>query len=132
MKRKLGLSLSISVVFLSLTSGILASIAWYNTTNSITVDVNGSVVEEYFHTGDGSSAHPYVITRPIHFYHLVEFFQRETTLPPSNDFGTDYLYFQVGYDLDNDGDLEVYNYDDAGTYLGTSDTPSYSNTLNMA
>lgn len=132
MKRKLGLSLSISVVFLSLTSGILASIAWYNTTNSITVDVNGSVVEEYFHTGDGSSAHPYVITRPIHFYHLVEFFQRETSLPPSNDFGTDYLYFQVGYDLDNDGDLEVYNYDDAGTYLGTSDAPSYSSTLNMA
>ena len=132
MKRKLGLSLSISVVFLSLTSGVLASIAWYNTTNSVTVDVNGSVVEEYFHTGDGSSAHPYVITRPIHFYHLVEFFQRETSLPPSNDFGTDYLYFQVGYNLDGDGYLEVYNYDDAGTYLGTSDTPSYSNTLNMA
>lgn len=133
MKRKLGLSLSISVVFLSLTSGILASAAWYNVQNNLNVNISGSVVEEYFHTGTGTEADPFVITRPIHYYHLVEFFQRETNLTKFDaDFGTDYLYFQVGYDIDEDGDLEVYNYDNQGIYQGTSDSPSYSTTLNMA
>ena len=134
MKRKLTLALCSSVVFLSISSGLLASIAWFKIANSVIVGVSGSFVEEYFHCGNGSSEDPFVITRPIHYYHLVEFFQRETDLPaPINaDFGIDYLYFQVGYDLDNDGDLEVYNYDNQGLYQGDFEHPSYSETLNMA
>lgn len=119
---------------MSLVSGILASVAWFdNSLKRVDLDVNGSVVVDYFHTGSGTEQDPFVITRPIHFYHLVEFFQRKTNLTTySANFGTDYLYFQVGYDLDNDGDLEVYSYDDQGIYQGVEGSPSYSNTLNMA
>ena len=119
---------------MSLVSGILASVAWFdNSLKRVDLDVNGSVVVDYFHTGSGTEQDPFVITRPIHFYHLVEFFQRKTNLTTySANFGTDYLYFQVGYDLDKDGDLEVYSYDDQGIYQGVEGSPSYSNTLNMA
>ena len=71
----------------------------------------------------------------LHFFHLVEFFQRKTVLPTDRGdvtFGTDYLYFQVGYDFDSDGTLKVYNYDNMGRYLGTSEVTSYSKTLNMS
>ena len=133
MKRKSLIALWSIVAFAFISSGLLASIAWFeNGRNNLDVDIGGSVVEEYFHCGDGSAEHPYVITRPIHYYHLVEFFQRETSLSASSEFGTDYLYFQVGYDIDNDGDLEVYSYDDQGIYQGTSESPRYSKTLNMA
>ena len=137
-KRKLIIGLWSSVIFASLTSGLLASVAWFATANDVKVAVTGSVVEEYFHCGNGSEQDPFVITRPIHYYHLVEFFQRETILPLSQNieecphFGSDYLYFQIGYDLDNDGDLEVFSYDDQGIYQGTFESPVYSNTLNMA
>ncbi len=132
MKRKLVTALFASITFLSLVSGILASVAWFNIENNLKVGVSGSVVEEYFHCGTGTRDDPFVITRPIHFYHLVEFFQRETELPSDDVFGTDYLYFQVGYDIDGDEDLEVYNYDNQGIYQGDSENPSYSTTLNMA
>ena len=118
--------------FVFIASGLAASIAWFdNPINSISPTMTGSVVEEYFHCGDGSEGDPFVITRPIHYYHLVEFFQRKTALPIGNDetadFGSDYLYFQVGYDIDDDGDLEVYEYDDQGIPTG-----DYETTLNMA
>lgn len=134
MKRKLACALWTSITFLSLASGILASIAWFNVENNLKVGVSGSVVEEYFHSGYGTEASPFIITRPIHYYHLVEFYQRKTNLPsPYNvDFGKDYLYFQVGLDFDGDGTYEVYNYDNQGIYQGTSGSPSYSKVLNMA
>ena len=142
-KRKLITVLWSGITFTCLASGLLASIAWFASANKFDVDITGSVVEEYFHCGDGTAGPddpstpnviegPFVITRPIHYYHLVEFFQRETALDTNAEFGSDYLYFQVGYDLDGDGDLEVYNYDDQGIYQGTYETPSYSQTLNMA
>lgn len=131
-KRKLCIALGSGLIFLSVVSGAMASIAWFTVTNGFGVGITGSFVEEYFHTGDGTSANPFVITRPIHYYHLVEFFQRKTRLPGNQRFGTDYLYFQVGYDLDNDGDLEVYEYDNQGIYTGTADSPRYSSNLNMA
>ena len=142
-KRKLIIFLWSGVSFVFLASGLLASVAWFVSNNKFDVDITGSVVEEYFHCGDGTAGPddpstpnviegPFVITRPIHYYHLVEFFQRETALDTNAEFGSDYLYFQVGYDLDGDGDLEVYGYDDQGIYQGTYETPSYSQTLNMA
>ena len=133
-KRKLIIGLWSSVIFASLTSGLLASVAWFATANDVKVEVTGSVVEEYFHCGNGTEQDPFVITRPIHYYHLVEFFQRETALPLTNTphFGRDYLYFQVGYDLDDDGDLEVFSYDNQGIYEGTFESPVYSTNLNMS
>ena len=77
MKKKLVTALGASLVFLSVTSGILASIAWFAAFNSVNLEVTGSFVEEYFHTGTGTQQDPFVITRPIHYYHLVEFYQRE-------------------------------------------------------
>ena len=71
-KRKLCIALGSGLIFLSVVSGAMASIAWFTVTNGFGVGITGSFVEEYFHTGDGTSAHPFVITRPIHYYHLVE------------------------------------------------------------
>ena len=120
-----------------LSSGIFASVAWFSpSTNSFSARISGNLVEEYFHCGSGTENDPFVITRPVHYYHLTEFFQRETVLPTSNGekhFGTDYLYFQVGYPLiENDSSLYVYEYDNTGTYTGTANNPRYSKTLNLA
>lgn len=145
MKRKLITALGACLVFLSITTGILASLAWFVVRNNVDLEVTGSFVEAYFHCGTGDAEDdpetedvtegPFVITRPIHYYHLVEFFQRITHLPsPSVHFGTDYLYFQVGYNLDNNPDtLEVYDYDDQGILRTDSNgNPLTCQTLNMA
>lgn len=80
----------------------------------------GSVVKQYFHCGEGTEEDPFVITRPIHYYHLVELYQR---IP---SFSTHNYYFQLGYQLDNSGELKVYGYNDDGTWNGT-----YTKELNM-
>lgn len=135
MKRKTIIGSGIVLIGM-LVSGLAASVAWFLAgDNTFKTDVNGSVVEEYFHCGSGTEEDPFVITRPMHYYHLVEFFQRKTELPVSNEhnvnFGTDYLYFQIGYDFDENSahgpNLEVYDYDNDGTYAGTK-----SKVLNMA
>ena len=136
LRRRTKIGLWCTTIFAFVAAGLLSSIAWFDKKqNAIEADVTGSVVEEYFHCGSGTQSDPYVITRPIHYYHLVEFFQRLTDLPKTDGysrFGTDYLYFQVGYDLDGSGVRKVYNYSDTGVYLGLESTPSLSTTLNMA
>ena len=82
------------------------SLAWLALDqNTIVTNISGRLVVEYFHCGCGSEDDPFVITRPIHYYHMVEFFQRLTNLPVvvygEEDrtvvkFGTEYLYFQIG------------------------------------
>ena len=133
MKKKLAIGSSI-IVLGAIASGLAASVAWFvPEQNAFIATVDGSVVEEYFHCGTGTEADPFVITRPIHFYHLVEFFQRKTVLPISGGssvtFGTDYLYFQIGYDLDENSSngLEVYAYNNDGSWAETT-----GKTLNMA
>ena len=135
MKRKLIIGFSSCLVFMSIVSGILASVAWFAARNKVDLEVTGSFVEAYFHHGTGTADDPFIITRPIHYYHLVEFYQRQTELPsPDVDFGKDYLYFQVGYDLDgNSNTLEVYDYDDQGILKTDSNgNPLTCKTLNMA
>ena len=128
----------ISLALGMLSSGLIASVAWFEPrTNAFSARISGSVVEEYFHCGKGTQDDPFVITRPVHYYHLTEFFQRETVLNVSSTesvtFGTDYLYFQVGYPLkENDSSLYVYDYDNTGAYTGTISTPAYSKTLNLS
>ncbi|MBQ0099351.1 MAG: hypothetical protein KBS91_02250 [Firmicutes bacterium] len=95
---------------------------------------SGSFILQYFHTGDGTKNNPFVITRPIHYYHMVELYQRRPDFAKGNledkDIGQPY-YFQIGYNLDNskDGSLEVFNYDDTGAVISAN---QYSKTLNMA
>ncbi len=130
--------IALSILTLGLLgSGVIASIAWFQKgTNSFGADISGSIVEEYFHCGNGTQSDPFVITRPVHYYHLTEFFQRKTVLTVggvTSHFGTDYLYFKVGYPLvENDSSLYVYEYDNTGTYTGTPSSPRYSKTLNMS
>ena len=55
MRRKLIIALWSSVIMMSLVSGILASVAWFdNSLKRVDLDVNGSVVVDYFHTGSGT------------------------------------------------------------------------------
>lgn len=104
--------------------------------------INGGVLEEYFHCGSGTEEDPFVITRPTHYYHMVEFFQRTTALPVTSEgdeaknalFGNDYLYFQIGYLLDENspGKYYVYDYNDDGTYnIDSEGNPELSRSLNM-
>ena len=83
------------------TVGLSTATYWFvSPTNTLYTDLKGSLVQERFHSGNGSESDPFVITRPIHYYHMVEFFQRITNLPTSTSssvrFGTDYLYFKIG------------------------------------
>ena len=131
-RKKVVIGSSIAIISM-ITSGLIASAAWFAPKeNTFKANVSGSVVEEYFHCGNGTEVNPFVITRPIHYYHLVEFFQRKTVLPVTGGtvtFGTDYLYFQIGYDLDDNSSngLEVYTYDNYGDYQNTT-----GKVLNMA
>ncbi len=101
---------NIYIVLLALVLVIVAipafSLAWLALDqNTIVTNISGRLVVEYFHCGCGSEDDPFVITRPIHYYHMVEFFQRLTNLPVvvygEEDrtvvkFGNEYLYFQIG------------------------------------
>ena len=68
--------------------------------------MQGSIFTTYFHCGTGTQNDPYVITRPQHLYNLTMLYQK------LNGFDSTSAYFQIGYDLNNDGDLEVYGEND--------------------
>ena len=57
---------------------ISVSYAWfYVGSNEVSHNIgSGSFIYERFHCGDGSEGDPFVITRPIHYYHMVELYQR--------------------------------------------------------
>lgn len=99
---------------------IPSTYAWLTLQTSIQLPLSGSVFTAYFHCGDGSENNPYVITRPVHLYNLTMLYQK------LNGFDEESIYVQIGYDLDNNGTLELYNYDDNGNLLD-----GYTNILNM-
>lgn len=101
------------------------SAAWFYRENNIDLDdgLTGSVLQKYFHDGDGSKDHPFIITRPRHYenmvllhYNLEGFAEKE-------------FYFEIGTDLDGDPNtIEVYNYKDGK--VDNSVGNGYSTTLN--
>lgn len=132
-RSKLVAKLLIFVLF-ALSAIVTVSYGWFfKAQNEIDAGINGGMVEEYFHCGSGQEDDPFVITRPIHYSHMVEFFQRTTNLPVvyrgsgenvvEVKFGTDYLYFQIGVSeakladpsaADNDPQKYVFEYNDNG------------------
>ena len=99
------------------------SVAWFAApvANVPLASVNGGIVTQYFHCGSGSEDDPYVITRPVHLYNLTQLYENLDGFAEANH------HFQLGYDLNNDGALECYNYGDDGKIIPNS----YSSSLNM-
>lgn len=117
-----------------------ATYSWLAGSNIIKSTVTGgSILTSYFHTGDGSADHPFVITRPIHFYNMIYLYQRldgfylnqrEDALPNEG------YYFQLGYQLlydenapeeERDENYYFFKYGDDGKIIAGQ----YSNVLNM-
>jgi len=113
----------IGTIGLALTS-LSLSFAWFRVAND-RLDIQetrGGIITQYFHCGDGSENNPFVITRPVHLYNMTELYDK---LP---GFSTENYHFQLGYDLNGNGSLEFYNYDDDGKII----EDSYSDSLNMS
>ena len=117
--KKLITYLLISLIGLCATS---FTFAWFTsaTTNLNLESVGGGVITQYFDSGSGSENDPFIITRPVHLYNLTELYDK------LDGFAEENYHFQLGKDIDNDGDLEFYAYDDNGVYLETC-----SDSLNM-
>lgn len=118
-KLKLILLFNILSILVSITG---FSVAWF-TSGSSTLDihsVSGGVISQYFHCGSGTENDPYVITRPVHIYNLI---QLQENL---DGFAEEGNHFQLGFNLDDDPGLEFYSYDDNGVIQD-----GYSSTLNM-
>ena len=124
--KKIKILLSTIVGLLSV--GTLATgftYAWLSTATTVVNfdNAGGGIVSNYFHCGKGTEDEPYVITRPVHLYNLVELMYAD-----ADNFQVFDKYFQLGYDLDGDEEtLEFYTYND----YGVLQDGSYSNVLNM-
>ena len=119
--KKLIISLLMLMIGLSTTS-LSLTFAWLmSATTYLNVDtLQGGVISQYFDSGSGTEQYPFIITRPVHLYNMTELYDKW------EGFAEDNHYFQLGKDLDNDGDLEFYSYDNDGVYQET-----YSDSLNM-
>lgn len=101
---------------LLLSSGFAA--AWFVNSDKITVPddgLTGSVLQKYFHDGDGSFEHPFQITRPKHYENMVLLHYE------MSGFAEKKYYFEFGADLDEDGSRKFYEYQD-GRYTGNTST----------
>ena len=107
------------------------SFAWFAKSNHIDPKLSdATIIKQYFHCGSGSDKDPFVVTRPVHYYNLVQLFQRTSGFAVNGDSSTAY-YFQLGYELDSSSEgLEFFNYDDDGNQITTSGN-MYSKELNL-
>jgi hypothetical protein len=111
-------------VFTVCLTGVLAfvtyaSLALFLETKDYTGDYPGDVgLRSYFQKGSGTSADPYVISRPLHFYNL-------TRLQNLGIFSSK-TYFSLGYDINNDGKLEFYKSNSGTDTQSYLDMSSYS------
>jgi hypothetical protein len=122
-----------SLLTFSLTSTIVASVAWFiaegrDTINNLGID--SGVQVNYFDetSGDGSSAsNAFVISKPEHLFNLMELMKSDTAiLNGENAFYKNSYYFQFGVETAK-GRL-FYDFSDEGVMIGNTPT---SKTLNM-
>lgn len=122
----------------TLIGAISASLMWFAKMNAINLDFGGSVLSQYFDSGDGSEEDPFVITRPKHWENLVWLHNNVSTFYQAINNGSGDAtsekgyYFQVGKlnpDI-GDGVYYVYDYNDNGM-INTSSAPLSSRTLNL-
>ena len=121
--KKIIITSLITLIGLSLAS-LSLTFAWFMSAND-RLDIQetkGGVITQYFHCGDGSENDPFVITRPVHLYNMTELYDK---LP---GFAAENYHFQLGYDLENNGNLEFYSYGDDGKIIENS----YTDSLNMS
>jgi len=101
----------------------ISCIAWFaSVETNIQPDIPSSVLTSYFYCGTGTSSDPYVITKPVHYYNLVNLWENNY-----DGFNVDGgVYIQLGYQFD-DTNYQFESYDDNGALI--EDT--YSTYLNM-
>ncbi len=96
--------------------------AWFIPNNQLdNTHISGSLLRGYFHEAnfgtennplfsDGSKGKPYVITRPQHLYNLAHLqFEYVNVGVNKISFADMGYHFQIGWNLDDDADLEVYS-----------------------
>ncbi|MDY4155784.1 MAG: hypothetical protein SOY31_02140 [Bacilli bacterium] len=96
--------------------------AWFIPNNQLdNTHISGSLLRGYFHEAsfqtnegikfsDGSKAYPYVITRPQHLYNLAHLqFEYVDVGVNKISFADMGYHFQIGWNLNDDADLEVYS-----------------------
>ena len=123
--KKYTIGIILTIIFL--TAALIASVAscfcWLSFLSAdVPTNIQGEIVTSYFYCGDGSENDPYVITTPKHLDNLSELYQLKPGFAEENN------YFRLGYDFDNDGDLEFQTYDDNGRLVPNV----YSDVLNMS
>lgn len=74
------------------------TLSWLFYEISLNPRVDGQTVESYFHRGDGSYEFPFTITKPVHLYNL-------SKLQELGAFGNTSYYFQLGIEVDDDGNI---------------------------
>lgn len=138
MKKKRFLIACFSIAIGVCVTSITTSVAWIIKNNVIIVNddsgIDGSMFTGYFHCGSGSEDDPFVITRPIHWSNLVWLHNNVDGFYNANGkTGADKgYYFQVGYDLDDDGTYKVYEYDDDGKPVFDGEDVKTTTTLNLS
>ena len=125
MKIKAKLVSSIILLIAALAATTTSVLGWFAKNDTVNNDITkAQVIKQYFHTGEGTEEKPFVITRPIHYYNLVQLYQRK------DGFAEAGYHFQLGYDLDKSGDgvLEVYNYGNDGKIATNTSGDEYNGT----
>lgn len=121
-KSKLAGMLYIQVMAILVASAV-SCVAWFSSVQtSINTDIPSSILTSYFHSGTGTELDPFVITRPVHYYNLVNLWE-------NNYDGFDIdggPHFQLGYKFDSTN-YQFESYNDNGVLI--EDT--YSTYLNM-
>mgnify|MGYP004448808469 CR=1 FL=1 len=114
------LTINVDILFTSL---VIGCFAWFSVADEFDpFNLKSSVVTAYFDSrstsgADGTYDNPFVITRPVHYYNLVQLTLSDKKFDVNGEqkyFWEAGYYFEFGKDFDGDGDKEFYDYDDNG------------------
>lgn len=114
------LSVNIGVLVTSL---IVGCFAWFSVADEFDpFNIKSSVITAYFDSrtsaaADGTQNNPFVISRPVHYYNLVQLSLSDKKFDVNGEQKYFYeagYYFEFGKDIDGDGDKEFYEYDGNG------------------